>query len=92
MNLSKPSATAAAVKDVEKSKKEHDDLLMLIRTFPDKIQIRLKRDAISCNCSECILASQPDFAEQKSGVVEAFEKFNADNNVAYICVPAKVPS
>ena len=32
------------------------------------------------------MASQPDFAEQKSGVVEVFEKFNIDNGVAYICM------
>jgi hypothetical protein len=40
----------------------------------------------SCSCARCILSEQPDFKNQKSGLVEMYEDYNREHGTEHECI------
>lgn len=38
-----------------------------------------------CNCAQCVLNSQNDFRNQRNGVCEVYDKYNAANGTRHRC-------
>ena len=61
---------------------------MALMTMPSKEDI--KREAFykasTCDCAKCVLGKQQDFASQKNGLEEVYEKFNAAHNTQHKCI------
>jgi transposase len=56
--------------------RKNDELLIALLSLPSSATVQNEARLVPCHCARCVLRSQPDFAAQKSGLEEVYERHN----------------
>jgi len=55
-------------------------------SLPDLTTVTYEAGCRECNCCTCCLRREKDFAEQRSGIEEAFDQYNTANGTKHRCL------
>ena len=82
-----------AIKEYEESKQykvidpeRYKLASVILMSIPDLSTVAYQANCIECNCCTCILRREADFLEQRSGIEEAYEKYNQEHNTSHRCL------
>ena len=87
------SVKKAAVKEFEecKSLRQQDpqrfqNATIVLMELPDLSTVAYEAAIIECDCCNCVLGRQLDFLQQRSGIEEAYAKYNVQHNTNHHCL------
>ena len=69
-----------------KADKNNYELLLTLLNIPTYAEDAEVSRGIVCRCQSCVLAAQPDFANQVSGLEEIYEDHNKANGTNHFCL------
>ena len=55
-------------------------------SLPDLATATYEAGCILCDCCNCVLGRERDFLEQRSGIEEAYTKYNLEHNTNHRCI------
>ena len=59
---------------------------VMLMSLPDLSRVAYQTGCIECDCCKCVLSRQPDFMQQRSGIEEAYDKYNAEHGTNHRCL------
>ena len=82
-----------AIKEYEAAKankQQNPDLYNIasvaLMSLPDQSTVTYEAGCIECNCCSCCLRREQDFAQQRSGIEEAFDRYNTAKGTKHRCL------